>query len=145
LSRLPYHQALRPCRATQTDQDRRPRHAPRLRHHLPAGRSCGNRPHSARHPRRHPPPSSATVMRVTALRTQTERRRQDRSARRAEKRRRRARLLPVRGLIRPTSGVCTTAHAGRGEKRLLNSRNWVTLSSNVMPLGECRATWLSSQ
>ena len=31
-----------------------------------------------------------------------------------------------------------TAYAGRGEKRLLNSHNWVILSSNVRPLEECR-------
>ena len=58
-------------------------------------------------------------MRMTAIHAQTERKRQDRSVRRAEKRRRRARMLRVRGLIRPTSGVCATADTARGEKRLL--------------------------
>ena len=101
-------------------EDRRPRRAPRPRHHLPAGRSCGNRPDGARHPRRHPPPSSTTVMRVTALRTQTERKRQDRSARRAEKRRRRASTARIRGPIQPTRGVCATADTARGGKSLLS-------------------------
>jgi hypothetical protein len=48
---------------------------------------------------------------------------QDRSVCRIEQRGRRARMLRVRGLIRPTQGVCTTADAARGEKRLLNSHN----------------------
>jgi hypothetical protein len=38
----------------------------------------------ARHPRHHPPPSSASVMRMTAIHAQTERKRQNRSARFAE-------------------------------------------------------------
>ena len=40
--------------------------------------------------RRHPPIASATAMRMTAIRTQIKRKRQDRSVRHAEKRRRRA-------------------------------------------------------
>jgi len=58
-------------------------------------------------------------MRVTAIRTQTERKPQDRSARRAEKRGRRARMTPFRGFIRPIPGVSATAVAARGEKHLV--------------------------
>ena len=41
----------------------------RPRHHLPTGRGDGHRPDCARHPRRDPPPSSATAIRVTAIRS----------------------------------------------------------------------------
>jgi hypothetical protein len=53
--------------ATQADQDRGTRRAPRPRHHLPVGRGGRHRPDGARHPRRHPPIASATVMRMTAI------------------------------------------------------------------------------
>jgi adenine-specific DNA-methyltransferase len=77
-------------------------------------------------------------MRMTAIRTQTERKRQDRSVHRAEKRRRRAGMLRVYGPIRPTAGVCATTDAARGEKRLISWRNQAILTSAGRPLGECR-------
>ncbi len=51
----------------EADQDRGPRRAPRSRHHLSTGRGGRHRPDGARHPWRHPPPSSATGMCVTAI------------------------------------------------------------------------------
>jgi len=128
---------------TQIDQDRSPRRAPRPRHHLPVGRGGRNRPDGARHPRSHPPIASATAMRVTAIQTQTERKPQDRSVRHAEERRRRARMLRVRSLIRPTSGVCGTADTARGEKRLFIWHNQEIFPSSGRPLGECWPNWVS--
>jgi len=77
-------------------------------------------------------------MRVTASPIETARKPQDRSVRRAEKRRSRAKMMPVRGPIRPAPGVCETADAARGEKRLFNWRNQAILPSDGRPLGECR-------
>ena len=70
----------------QVDLDRGPHRAPRPHHHLSTGRGRDDRPDGARHPRRHPTIASATAMRMTAIRTQTERKPQDRSVRRAAKR-----------------------------------------------------------
>jgi hypothetical protein len=52
-----------------------------------------------------PKPAVAAVICVTLNPPESERKRQDRSVRRAEKRCRQVRMLRVRGLIRPTSGV----------------------------------------
>ena len=132
--------------ATQTDQDRCPRRPPRPRHYLSVGRGGRHRPDGARHPCRHSPIASATAMRMTAIRTRTERKRQDRSVRHAEKRRCRAGTLRVHGPIRPTSGVCAIADAAWGEKRLFNWQNQAILASDGTPLGECRVdTMFESQ
>ena len=124
--------------ATETDQDRRPRRASRSRHHLSNGRGGGHRPDGARHPRRRPPIASASVMCMTTIRTQTERKRQDRSVRCAEKHRRRAGMLRVYGPICPTSGDCATTDDARGGKRLISWRSQAILTSEGRPLGECR-------
>jgi hypothetical protein len=91
--------------ATQTDQDRRPRRAPRPRHHLPTGRGGGNGSDGAGHPCRHPPNTSATAMRMIAIPTQTERKSQDRSVRHAEERRCRAKAAAVQEAAILPSGV----------------------------------------
>lgn len=70
--------------STPTDQDRGSRRAPCPRHHLPNGRGRGHRPDGVRHPRCHPQPSSATAMRLNAIRVQIERKPKDRSVRRTE-------------------------------------------------------------
>ena len=75
-------------------------------------------------------------MRVTAIQAQTERKQQDRSIRHAEKRRRRARMMRVRGPIRPVPGVCATTDTAQGEKRLVNWRNQAILATDGRPLGE---------
>ena len=93
---------------------------------------------SARYPRRHPPITNATAMRVTAIQTQTERKPQDRSVRRVEKRSRQARMMRVRGPIRPAPGVCAAADAARGEKSLFRGKNQAILVSSGRQLGECR-------
>ena len=80
------------------------------------------------HPRRDPPIASATAMRMTAIRTQTERKRQDRSVRRAEKNRRRARTRRLRGLIRPVPAACATEDAGWGEKSLSSGQGKADLN-----------------
>ena len=95
--------------ATEADQDRGRRRGSRPRHHLPAGRGRGHRPHGQGHPRRDPPITGTAVMCVTAILTETERKRQDRSACRAEKRRCRARMMRLRGPIHPQSSVPATA------------------------------------
>jgi hypothetical protein len=74
-------------------------------------------------------------MRSTAILTQTEQKRLERSVRQAEKRGRRAWMARIRGLIRPTQGVSTTADTAMG-KKLLNGQNHATLLSDGRPLGE---------
>jgi hypothetical protein len=81
-------------------------------------------------------------MRMTAIQVQTERKRQDRSARCAEKRRCRARTRRLRGLIRPVPAACATADNAQGEKCLSSGQNQVILTSDSMPLGECRLGFL---
>ncbi len=66
-------------------------------------------------------------MRMTAIRTQTERKRQDRSVRHAEKRRCRAGTLRVHGPIHPTSGAGAIADAAWGE--------------NACSTGKIRRSW----
>ena len=127
--------------ATQADQDRGSRRSPRPRHHLPACRGRRHRPDGARHPCRNSPLTSAAVMRVTAIPTQTERKRLGRSVRRAEKRRCRTRMLRVRGSILSAPRVCATADAARDEKQLFSGQNQAILPSNGRPLGECRFKW----
>jgi hypothetical protein len=74
-------------------------------------------------------PDRPTVMRVTAISTQTERKRQVRSVRRAERPRSREGLLRPRDLIRPALGVsATAADTTRGEIHLFNLPNRVTFS-----------------
>ena len=75
---------------------------------------------------------------MTAIQTQTERKRQDRSARCAEKHRCRDRTRQFRGLIRPVSAACATTGAAQGEKRLSSAWIQAIFTSNSMPLGECR-------
>lgn len=82
--------------------------------------------------------TNASVMRMTTIHAQAERKRQDRSVCRAEKRLCRARMLRVRGLIHPTSAVCATTDTARGEKRLPSEQNQASLKSSGRPLGECR-------
>jgi hypothetical protein len=77
-------------------------------------------------------------MRVTAIRTQTERNRQGKFVRHAEERRGLARMLRVRGLIRPHSSVQATADDARGEKHLLSGKVQAISPSIGRPLGECR-------
>jgi hypothetical protein len=77
-------------------------------------------------------------MRVTAIRTQTERKPQHRSARRAGERCRQARMLRVHGPIRRAPGVCATTDAALGGKRLFNWHNQAILPPSGRPLGECR-------
>ena len=112
--------------ATQADQDR----GPRL--HLPTGGSGRNRPDGARHPCCHPPSSSATVIRVSALRTQTPRNRLDRSFRRPEQ------CPNNRGLTHPKPRDCASQSAIQSEKRLISRPRQTILPSNGRPLGECR-------
>ena len=77
-------------------------------------------------------------MRVTAILTATERKRQDRSVHRAEERRRRAKMMRVCGPTCPHSSVWAHASAVQAPKRLINKRKLAILTSNGMPLGECR-------
>ena len=77
-------------------------------------------------------------MRVTAILTAAERKRQDRSVHRAEERRRRAKMMRVCGPTCPHSSVWAHASAVQAPKRLINKRKLAILTSNGMPLGECR-------
>ena len=74
-------------------------------------------------------------MRVTAIQTQTQRKRRDWPVRRTEKRRCREKTLPVRGPIHPDPGVCATADAARGEKRLSSGQNQAILRQTAGHLG----------
>jgi hypothetical protein len=119
-------------------EDRGTCRPPRPRDHLPTGRGRRHRPDGARRPCRHLPIAGASVMCMTAIHVQTERRRQDRSARRAGKHHRRARTRRLRGLARPVPGVCTTEDADRGEKRLSGRADLGNFHVTGTPLGECR-------
>lgn len=74
------------------------------------------------------------------LRTQTERKPQDRSVRRAEERRRRSGMLRALGPIRLNPGVFATADAARDDKCLINWQDQVIFLLNCMPLGECSSS-----
>ena len=121
--------------ATETDQDRGACRPPRPRHHLPAGRGGRHRPDGPRHPRRDPPPSSATAMRMTEIKAQTERKRHDRSARRAEKHRRRAGMCGFTGPFTQLRAFARRQTPFGAEKTL----------DQVAQLGDCnarrQATW----
>jgi len=103
-------------------KDGGPRRASRPRHHLPACRGGGHRPHGQGHPHCDPPPSSTSVMCVTAILTETERKRQDSSVHRAEERRCWARMMRVCGPTCPHSNVLAHANAAQGPKRLIGKR-----------------------
>lgn len=77
-------------------------------------------------------------MRVTAILTQTERKRQDRSTCRAEKPRRRARMMHVRCPSRPHSDLTRPQHTLRHMKRLIGWQSHAILPSRGTPLRECR-------
>ena len=124
--------------AIEADQDRRPRCAPRPRHHLPTGRGGRHRPDGPRHPRRHSPIASASVVRMTAIHAQPERKWQDRSARCAEKHRLRGEAQRFRGLIRPAPAPCKTSGSTRGKKRLPSGRIHVTLVVKDSPHRGCQ-------
>jgi hypothetical protein len=124
--------------ATEADQDRGACRPSRPHHHLPTGRGGRHRSDGARHPRRHPPIASASVMRMTATHAQTERKRQDRSVRCAEKHRRRSRTRQSRCLIRLAPEACTVADAAQDKKRLSSGRIQAIFASEGRPLGECR-------
>lgn len=97
-----------------------------------SGRHCTD---CARHPCCDPPITGATVMRVTAMLTQTERKRQDRSACHAEKRRLRARTRWLHRRIRTVPTACATAEAARGEKCLLSGQIPAKLRQTAVHLG----------
>jgi hypothetical protein len=103
-----------------------------------AGRGGRHRPDGARHPYCYPPPSSASVMLITAIQAQTEQKRQDKSARCAEKHRHRARTWRLRRLIHPSSPPCAPNDAAQGEKGLSSGRLQATLTPDGTPLGEYR-------
>ena len=135
-SRPPFRFEAQP--ATEADQDRGAGRPPCPHHHLPTGRGGRHRPDGPRHPRRDPPIANASVMRMTAIHVQTERKQQDRYARCDEKHRCRDRTRRFRGLIPPVSVACVTAGAAQDEKRLSSGRILAILASEGTPLGECR-------
>ena len=75
---------------------------------------------------------------MIAIRTQTERKPQDRSVRRAEKSRCRARMMGAHGPICPPSAGPAEVDNARGTKHLFSRRNRAILPSSGTPLGECR-------
>lgn len=75
-----------------------------------------------RQPRRDSPIAGDTAMCVTAIRTQNDRKPQDRSICRTAERSRRTGVMRVHDLIRRTSGLCTTADTARDEESLLSGR-----------------------
>jgi len=82
-------------------------------------------------------------MRVTATQAQTHQKRLDSSVHRADKRGRQATITPVRGLIRPASGISSTTGTARGGKSLISGLTRATFLSNGRPLGECRLVELA--
>ena len=95
-------------------------------------------PSMRRHPNCASPPSSASVMCVTAILIEAARKRQDRSVHRAEERLPRARMMRFCGSPCPHSNVLTHASAAQGPKRLISKRNLTISPSSGKPLGECR-------
>jgi len=77
-------------------------------------------------------------VRVTAIQTQTERKRQDSSVRRAEKLRRRAGMARLCGPINPHSGTLTIAAELGNTKLLIMRLDKANLTSSGRPHGECR-------
>jgi hypothetical protein len=77
-------------------------------------------------------------VRVTAIQTQTEQKRQDRSVRCAEKHLWRAKKPRVHGLNRPVPAACATADAAQDEKHFSSTQNQAILTSDASLLGECR-------
>ena len=89
----------------------------RPRHHLPACRGGGHRPHGQGHPNCDPPPSSATVMCETAIPTKTNQKRQDRYVWRTEKRHRWARVIGGRSDL-PAFGRPGASQGRKGRKTI---------------------------
>lgn len=103
-------------------------------------------PGRTNHPRLMRPASLSrkySVMRVTAITTQTQRKRQDRFVRHAEERRCRARMTRGRGLICPTSNAPATVDDARGKRHLFDWQNKAILPSSSRPFGEFRYNYLS--
>jgi hypothetical protein len=80
--------------------------------------------------------SRATGMCVPPFLDQTERKRQDRSVRRAEERGRRARVMRVRGVIRPAQSVPATPDTAQDEKQLFREQNRTIVPSSRRPSGD---------
>lgn len=80
----------------------------------------------------------APVMRLTAIKTQTERKGQDNSVRQAEKHACGARMMRAQGPIRPAPALCATADTAWGDENLLSGRIQDILRSSGRRLGECR-------
>ena len=108
------------------------------RHQLTAGRGRSRRRYGTRHPCRHPPIASASVMRVAAINDQTERKRQARPVRRAEKHLHQSRTVPLRCLIRPVFAACAPASAAQGEKACSAVRFRQFLRQTAHQLGNVR-------
>lgn len=104
------------------------------RHHPSVGRGGRHRPDGAYHPRRHRPPSSTSATRVAAIRSQTERKRRDRSVRHVEKRHRWAWARPISGRTADTSRGRKSWHQGH------NQATWPTMGSPFwrMSAGDAR-------
>jgi hypothetical protein len=79
--------------------------------------------HGQGHPNCDPPPSSAAVMCVTAILTETERKWPNRSVHRADEWRSWAEMMRVCGPICPHPGVPATADATQSAKHLINRKN----------------------
>ncbi len=106
---------------------------------LPSNWQSGrHRSDGERHPGRHPPIASASVMQMTATHAQLEGKRQDKSARCDEKHHRRDTTRRLRGLMGPIPAACVTAHGAQGKKRLFYSRNQAIFTTDCRPLGECQ-------
>jgi len=77
-------------------------------------------------------------MRVTAIPTQIEQKRQDNSANRAGKSRRRVRKAQVQGMIRPVPRASAPPDVKRGKRSLIGYHDQPMLTSGDRPLGEYR-------
>jgi len=75
---------------------------------------------------------------VTAIQTETERKRQDKSVHRAEKRRRWAGMMQVCGPTCPHSGVLAHSSPARGTKHLIRWQPQAKIMPDCGPLGEFR-------
>jgi len=80
---------------------------------------------------------------VTAILTEAERKRQDRSVHCAEERGRQARMMWIRGLIRTVLAASAAMCASMNAKCLIYAPDQAILTPNGMPLGECQVELLA--
>ena len=97
-------------------------------------------PEGAGNPFRHPSTARATAMHMTAITTETERKRLDRSVSSAENRAAGPKMTILGGLNPPSPGISAIAGNTRRTKNLVFWHPLAIIQPDGTPLGECRWT-----